>query len=806
MRAQLRLSDPVYSSPIPVAEIKRLHEIGFILVPLLDDGKTPNTHGLLTEDERQKSILESEDGLEHPVNYVVNHPDFWNDQRIEKEKTRFRNVATLLGRTHLRDPDSRTLYVNALDIDSEQVFTILGRLYGPDGQDIYFIDEMCRNTFVSRTKKKYGRHIFWLSHEQYKPIGTRHCKHGTEFEIKTDNSLGLITLPPSRHRDDPTIRYHTIGQDSIKIIDKMYDKLLAVLDDCLRPTVDKTTAGDKYSNHKDKNVRDQHSSQDIEYVEFIIQTIANRLEPIYKKGHRYSVITGFAGLSHKRNLSKEYAGKVIEILVLHDEEMVNRLRILEDTYNKESKLVSGYKYFLSVLENASGDHRIAVDILRGVLASIDELTHQNGEIDQITSLTESLMKEFEFRTMSDTKELYCYDSNHGIYVPAGECIIEAQLELLCPEVSTHKVQEVIQKIKRRTLTNREEFDSNEGIMNVENGLLNIHTGELEENTSDFLSTIELPIKYDPSVKCNNILRFLSQVLHPQDVFTAMQIFGYILLKSSKFEKAFMLFGSGNNGKSVFIKLIEAFTGKQNASHVSLQDIDGDRFASVDLYGKLVNVFADLKASKLSSTGNFKTLVSGDSVRAQRKYGQPFSFRNHAKLVFSANRIPDSDDTSHAYYKRWLILEFEITFTEGTKDTNLINKLTTNDELSGLLNLALVGLRQLEKEGGFRDIAVEDVKRDYERKSNTVKAFLQDMCSIDLQAPDYITSSGKVYEEYEEYCKQRKERPLDANVLGAKLKEIGIERQRSRNHGIREYYYCGIKLRSDLRGQNQALLK
>ena len=136
----------------------------------------------------------------------------------------------------------------------------------------------------------------------------------------------------------------------------------------------------------------------------------------------------------------------------------------------------------------------------------------------------------------------------------------------------HKVQEVIQKIKRRTLTNRDEFDSNEEIINIENGLLNIHTRELKDHSPDFLSTIQLPVQYNPSARCPNILRFLGQVLHPQDVFTAMQIFGYILLKSSKFEKAFMLFGSGNNGKSVFIKLIESFVGRQNTSHVALQDL------------------------------------------------------------------------------------------------------------------------------------------------------------------------------------------------------------------------------------------
>lgn len=113
------------------------------------------------------------------------------------------------------------------------------------------------------------------------------------------------------------------------------------------------------------------------------------------------------------------------------------------------------------------------------------------------------------------------------------------------------------------------------------------------------------------------------------------------------------------------------------------------------------------------------------------------------VIFSANKISDSDDIGHAYYKRWLILHFERSFGEGAKDINLNHKLTTDNELSGLLNLALVGLKQLEKNGSSRDISVEDVKIDYERKSNIVKTFLQDKCSID-QAPDYITPPGKVY--------------------------------------------------------------
>ena len=152
----------------------------------------------------------------------------------------------------------------------------------------------------------------------------------------------------------------------------------------------------------------------------------------------------------------------------------------------------------------------------------------------------------------------------------------------------------------------------------------------------------------------------------------------------------------------------------------------------------------------------------------------------------------------------VILSFDKVFQGITKDTNLINKLTTSDELSGLLNLALVALRQLRKDGGFKDISVEKVRKEYEYNANTVKAFLEEKCVIDLTSPEYCIPTVYLYNEYWNFCQEKRMRPLEMNIFGSKLKEYGIEKDRKRNHGDREYHYFGIKLRSDLRGQNQSL--
>ena len=197
------------------------------------------------------------------------------------------------------------------------------------------------------------------------------------------------------------------------------------------------------------------------------------------------------------------------------------------------------------------------------------------------------MDTYHFNTMNDTREIYYYDESKGIYVGGGEIIIETLAESMTDgKITTGIVNEVMNHIRRRTYTNRAEFDScKPEILNLQNGLLNVDTLQFEEHSSEHLSLVQSPIRYDSKAKCPNILKFLGEVLHPQDIFTAMQIIGYCLYKSAEYEKAVMLVGPGANGKGVFIKIIEALVGLENTSHVTLQDLDNDRFAQLDCTAK-----------------------------------------------------------------------------------------------------------------------------------------------------------------------------------------------------------------------------
>ena len=121
------------------------------------------------------------------------------------------------------------------------------------------------------------------------------------------------------------------------------------------------------------------------------------------------------------------------------------------------------------------------------------------------------------------------------------------------------------------------------------------------------------------------------------------------------------------------------------------------------------------------------MVSGiDTVDAENKYQQSFKFKNAAKLGFSANNLPEGPKDP-AWYERLCLIECLNKFRGTEKeDKHLIDKLTTDTELSGFLNLALEGLKKLIKNDKFSyNKTFEETEKEYSLNSNPVAFFMEE---------------------------------------------------------------------------------
>jgi P4 family phage/plasmid primase-like protien len=229
------------------------------------------------------------------------------------------------------------------------------------------------------------------------------------------------------------------------------------------------------------------------------------------------------------------------------------------------------------------------------------------------------------------------------------------------------------------------------LLNLENGLLDLRTMVLSPHNPMLRTTLKLPVTYDPTATCPKVDQFCAQVF-PQDAYdigVPWEVIALCACPVTGVEKAVLLVGEGANGKSVYLELVQAFVGKENSSAVSLQKIGSNTFATADLRGKLLNRCSDLPSRKVEDSGDFKAIVSGETIRAERK-GQPaFDFEPFCRLLFSANSPPESDDHSPGYVRRWHIIPFVRTFDPKTPTyrprQELLDELRDPTEMSGLLN-------------------------------------------------------------------------------------------------------------------------
>lgn len=310
----------------------------------------------------------------------------------------------------------------------------------------------------------------------------------------------------------------------------------------------------------------------------------------------------------------------------------------------------------------------------------------------------------------------------------------------------------------------------EEFLNVQNGLLHWRTGNLHKHSPKSTGTVQLGTQWDPEAECPKWIEFLTASVAPDALDFLQEATGYALYMGMPFQSSFLLYGPGGSGKSTYIRMIQKLAGVGNYSTRSLQELSEDRFATADLFGKLLNVCADIDANRIEGTAVFKRLTGGDDITAQRKMERAFSFLPMAKLIFSANELPSSADVSSGWFRRWLVVEFP----NGGKDTMGDTKAYEQAlwaEMPGVLRWAVEGLQRLMERGKFDPPAsVLESNDEYRRQIDSVAGWLSEVEQYSTGTP---TEGKFLYSYYESYCEQTGVHPVAQRKFYRRLRDLGV---------------------------------
>lgn len=356
-----------------------------------------------------------------------------------------------------------------------------------------------------------------------------------------------------------------------------------------------------------------------------------------------------------------------------------------------------------------------------------------------------------YNIITVNNQLYVYEDG---YYQADERIIERKMIELYPGIKNNQRNEVLSYIRIKTHVNGGNIKVNPYVINLKNTRYDIRTGKCLEFTPEAIEFDRIPVTYDPSAYCADLDKMLNRVfLGDREVINLFEeMIGACLLKHNRYQKAFMLYGSGSNGKSTILNLVKRFIGSRNYSSIALEKVT-DRFNVAELENRLANIGDDIDNVVIKDTGTLKKLFAGNSVQVERKGERPFTIEPYATHIYSCNNIPRSFDKSDGFYRRWLFIPFNAKFSSADPDYDPLieDKITTETALSYLLNIGIRGAERLIKNGKFTEPeSVREALEAYKADNSTTLSWIEDK---DLTLNYFLeNSTDKAYSDFNDWCK------------------------------------------------------
>ncbi len=339
--------------------------------------------------------------------------------------------------------------------------------------------------------------------------------------------------------------------------------------------------------------------------------------------------------------------------------------------------------------------------------------------------------------------------------------------------------------------NVDALDADAWKINCRNGTLDLRTGTLHSHNPDDLITKLLGVEYDPKAECPLFMAFLGRIFDGDGelIGFVQRILGHALTGSMKEQKFFVLFGRGANGKSVLIDIVLHVAGpygKTAAPELFLKKTYANHPTELaDLQGARVVVCPEVERDRAFNEGLLKQLTGGDRIKARYMRQDFFEFASTAKIIISANSLPDINGADHGIWRRVHIVPFDTTIPEEQQDKDLGHKLKA--EAPGILAWMVRGCLTWQQEGLRPPPRVVQATGAYRERMDIVGRFLADVCE---RVRDARVPAADLFAAFEKWCRENSELLLTQKEFGTRLEDHEIPGKKSNGRMVR----LGLRLK------------
>ncbi len=360
---------------------------------------------------------------------------------------------------------------------------------------------------------------------------------------------------------------------------------------------------------------------------------------------------------------------------------------------------------------------------------------------------------------------------------------------------------MIKDARDKYFISQNDLDKDLNLFNCQNGTYNLRTGEfLPHRSQDLLSKVS-NVVYDENACSPRFEQFIDDIMQgdKSKIYYLQTILGYALTADTSLECCWILYGSTTrNGKSTLVETISYMMGNSGGYSLSMspqtlamkQNKD-TRQASGDI--ARLDGCRFLNASEpprrmIFDVALLKTLLGRDSITARHLFQAEFSFIPHFKLVVNTNYLPLIQDDTLFSSGRINVITFDRHFTPEEQDRDLKDILKQQENISGIFNWCLEGLKCYREIGADPPESVKAATEEYRQSSDKIGNFIADCLT---KSPGEKCAAGAVFQRYSEWCEE--------NGYGCENKGNFFDELKSKGIFAQSGYINGKTVRNIVKG-------